>query len=168
MLSTGYYYFMSFECTLTVIIVVPFIIAGTASMKCIFCVCICNSLKAHSQFGKCPFRDMGIELVRRQFFDLNCLVPSEVIKLLNPTSSASVSKWGLNVSLWINYTQENFLRVLCCGQLFWEYNLARDYHPYLLFYKRGPEDCNKKPKKCLYFTYKFYSLLGEKSNPILC
>ena len=77
--STGYYYFMSFGLTLTVITVVPFIVAGVAFIEHIFhmYMCICNSLKAHTHFGKCRVRDTDTELVRKQLFCPHYLVPSE-------------------------------------------------------------------------------------------
>lgn len=81
---------MSFGLTLTVIIVVPFIIAGVAFIEHIFGTCICNALKAHTHFGKCHFRDTDIELVRRQLFCPFYFVPSETWRGSVPTGAL----WG--------------------------------------------------------------------------
>ena len=97
---------MSFGLTLTVIILVPFIIAGVAFTEHIFrmCMCICNSLRAHTHFGKCPVRDTDTELVRKQLFCPHCFVPSETQRGSVPMGAS----WG-SVSLHtIIYMKEIF------------------------------------------------------------
>jgi hypothetical protein len=139
-----------------VIIVTPFIIAGTASIKWIFGTWSCNSLRAHIHFGKCPFRDMDVEPVK--------ILPKLFSAIQGCHSKWSLLAWCLLyqnvvlVTICELFTWQRFYFILFFEQRFWGYNLARNYLPYLLFYKKAG-----RLEKQFYFTPNFYNLRGK--NP---
>lgn len=83
---------------------------GVAFTEHIFrmCMCICNSLKAHTHFGKCHVRDTDTELVRKQLFCPHYFVPSETQRGSVPMGDP----WGsvsLHIIIYMKEIFKNFI-----------------------------------------------------------
>lgn len=132
-------------------------------------MCICNSLKAHTHFGKCPFRDMGIEVVRRQLFCPNYLVPSEGTERASPNRSSWHDVFCFKIGsqqLSMNYLHERD---------FWEFHFVDSSFEDIIWQGiiilasvsiKRPEDCNRKTirfEKCNFILLTNFIIYRKKS-----